>query len=117
MTKTDRTAEAARRAAMLEQMDRDTPEPSLGARLGQIGILGWAIVTPVLLGVLIGRWLDMHWQAVPSIEHGKPLLHWLDLIVPIAIGGVWVAAFVWQLKRRALIPVHDPQFEEAVARD
>lgn len=58
MTKTDRTAEAARRAAMLEQMDRDTPEPSLGARLGQIGILGWAIVTPVLLGVLIGRWLD-----------------------------------------------------------
>lgn len=71
----------------------------------------------VAVPVLIGRWLDMHWQAVPSIEHGKPLLHWLDLIVPIGIGGIWVAAFVWQLKRRALIPTHDPQFEEAIARD
>lgn len=58
----DRTAEAARRAASLDRLDRDTPEPSLGARLGQIGILGWAIVTPVLLGVFIGRMLDRHFD-------------------------------------------------------
>jgi ATP synthase protein I len=61
MTRTprdDRTAEAARRAETLERLAQETPEPSLGARLGQIGILGWAIVTPILLGVLIGHAID-----------------------------------------------------------
>ncbi|MBC7395526.1 MAG: AtpZ/AtpI family protein [Variovorax sp.] len=33
-------------------------EPSVGRRLAQIGVLGWMIVTPTLLGVFLGRWLD-----------------------------------------------------------
>lgn len=59
---TDRTAEAARRSVEREQIGQDTPEPSLGARLGQIGILGWAIVTPMLLGVVLGRLADRHFE-------------------------------------------------------
>lgn len=54
----DQVEEAARRAVERDRMHRETPEPSLGARLGQIGILGWAIVTPMLLGVWLGRMLD-----------------------------------------------------------
>jgi ATP synthase protein I len=57
---TDHTAEAARRTVELERIRRDTPEPSLGSRLGQIGILGWAIVTPMLLGVVLGRLADRY---------------------------------------------------------
>jgi ATP synthase protein I len=50
--------EAARRAASrAEQAERD-PEPSLARRLAQIGVLGWAIVVPLLLGLFVGRWLD-----------------------------------------------------------
>ena len=26
--------------------------------VGQIGVLGWIIVTPTLIGLFIGRWLD-----------------------------------------------------------
>jgi len=59
---TDRTAEAARRAVEREQLGRDTPEPSLGTRLGQIGILGWAIVMPMLLGVVLGRLADRQFE-------------------------------------------------------
>lgn len=33
-------------------------ERSIGQNLSMIGALGWLIVTPTLLGVLIGRWLD-----------------------------------------------------------
>ena len=32
--------------------------PSLGRQLGQIGVLGWVIVTPTLGGLFIGRWID-----------------------------------------------------------
>lgn len=54
----DKVADAARNAARRARLAADAPEPSLGARLGQIGILGWAIVIPMLLGVVLGRWLD-----------------------------------------------------------
>lgn len=51
-------SDAARRAVQrAEQAQRD-PEPSLASRIGQIGVLGWAIVVPLLLGLFIGRWLD-----------------------------------------------------------
>jgi ATP synthase protein I len=33
-------------------------EPSVAHRLAQIGVLGWIIVTPMLIGVFLGRWLD-----------------------------------------------------------
>ena len=51
----DRTA---RRAADRDRMAQQNPEPSLGRRFGQIGVLGWMIVIPVLLALLAGRWLD-----------------------------------------------------------
>jgi ATP synthase protein I len=57
--KTDRSMDAAaRRALRREEQARTDPEPSLGRRLGQIGVLGWAIVVPLLIGLLLGRWLD-----------------------------------------------------------
>jgi ATP synthase protein I len=33
-------------------------ERSLGQNLAMIGALGWTIVTPTLLGIFAGRWLD-----------------------------------------------------------
>jgi ATP synthase protein I len=32
--------------------------PSVAHNLGQIGVLGWQIVLPALVGLAIGRWLD-----------------------------------------------------------
>jgi ATP synthase protein I len=33
-------------------------ERSLGQNLAMIGALGWTVVTPTLLGIFAGRWLD-----------------------------------------------------------
>jgi ATP synthase protein I len=54
----DLLSRAARRAAERAERGREIPEPSLGQRLGQIGVLGWMIVIPMLLAVFAGRWLD-----------------------------------------------------------
>jgi ATP synthase protein I len=54
----DRLAQAAQKAAEREAKGRADPEPSLGARFGQIGVLGWTIVVPTLLLLFLGRWLD-----------------------------------------------------------
>ena len=34
-------------------------EPTLTRQLAAVGVLGWIIVVPMLLGVLAGRWLDV----------------------------------------------------------
>ena len=33
-------------------------DPSVVQRLAQIGVLGWIIVVPMLIGLFAGRWLD-----------------------------------------------------------
>lgn len=33
-------------------------EPSFARQVAQIGILGWIIVLPTLLGTFLGRWVD-----------------------------------------------------------
>jgi ATP synthase protein I len=48
--------EAVRRRAAREREGRRLP--ALVRDLGRVGVLGWQIVVPGLIGVAIGRWLD-----------------------------------------------------------
>ncbi len=78
----ERLAAAARKAAARERALERDPEPSLGKRLGQIGVLGWTIVAPALLGLAAGRWLDksMHsgvFFSAPLVMLGAALGLWL----------------------------------------
>jgi len=45
------------RRGRLEQWRREG-ERSIGRNLAMIGALGWTIVTPTLIGIFVGRWLD-----------------------------------------------------------
>ena len=38
-------------------------DPSVARRLAQIGVLGWMIVVPMLIGVFAGRWLDQKFNS------------------------------------------------------
>jgi ATP synthase protein I len=79
----DRLASAARKAVERNAKGHADPEPSLGARLGQVGVLGWYIIVPTLLGLFLGRWLDR--QFATGIFFSAPLL-----MVGAAI-GFWLA--------------------------
>jgi ATP synthase protein I len=85
----DRIGEAARRAAERDRKFRDDPEPTVASRLGQIGVLGWAIVAPILLCMLLGRWLD--WRLKTGVFITAPL------IMLGAAAGLWTA---WRWMRR-----------------
>jgi ATP synthase protein I len=61
-------------------------EPSVARRLAQIGVLGWIIVTPMLIGVFVGRWLDHVLNS--GIFWTAPLL-----MLGLALGG-W-SAWKW----------------------
>ncbi|RDE05604.1 AtpZ/AtpI family protein [Sphingomonas aracearum] len=49
-------AEAVRLRA--ERRRRAGRLPTVTRNLGQIGILGWQVTVPMLVGLAIGRWLD-----------------------------------------------------------
>src|SRR5437870_10070795 len=70
-----------------------------------------------LLAILIlaMRIVDIIWLIEPTYSPGKFHLSWMDVVAPIAIGGIWLATFVWQLQKRSLVPVNDPQLEQALA--
>lgn len=86
----DPMAQAARQASDRERAGRADPEPSLGARLGQIGVLGWMVVLPMLALLMLGRWLDRHFGT--GIFFSAPLL-----MVGAAIG--FILAWRWMHKR------------------
>ncbi|MDR5777487.1 MULTISPECIES: AtpZ/AtpI family protein [unclassified Caballeronia] len=86
---TEPMARAARRATEREREAREEPEPSLGARLGQIGILGWTIVMPTLLALLLGRWLDRRF--------GTGVFFSAPLLMIGAAAGLW---FAWKWMHR-----------------
>jgi ATP synthase protein I len=79
----DRLARAAQKAAEREEEGRADPEPSLGVRLGQIGVLGWMIIVPTLLFLFLGRWLDRIFGS--GIFFSAPLL-----MIGAAV-GLWSA--------------------------
>jgi ATP synthase protein I len=54
----DGMAEAARKEEDRRIRWRTEGEPSVMRFVGQIGILGWIIIAPTLLGLFAGRWLD-----------------------------------------------------------
>jgi hypothetical protein len=72
------------------------------------------LLVSIAIFVALMRYVDLYFLTMPAL---RPTLsvHWLDLVIPIAIGGFWVALFAWALKRKALIPLHDPRFEEVPA--
>lgn len=62
--------------------------------------------------ILFMRFVDLYWMISPAFHPDGLHFHWLDVTVPVGIGGVWLAAFYAQLKKRSLAPLPDP-FAEA----
>lgn len=75
-----------------------------------------------LLGlfILFMRLVDMFYQIGPTprvtggIENGAFIVSWMDIVAPIAVGGIWLWWFFGELMKRPLVPVKDPLFENAV---
>jgi hypothetical protein len=66
--------------------------------------------------VFVLRFADLYWLIAPDLAgHGAGLglaPHLLDVTTFLAVGGLWLAFFVWQIKDRPLLPVGDPEIKE-----
>jgi hypothetical protein len=72
----------------------------------------------VALGLFGMRFLDVLWWVEPAFSHEGQYFFWLlDVAATIGLGGLFVWAFVWQLKRRPLVPPYDPNLAEALGHE
>lgn len=74
------------------------------------------LLLKVAVGILLVRLIDLFWLIAPEFHQHGVSVSWLDIVLPLTLGSIWLAGFIWQLRGRAILPVHDPQFEEALGR-
>lgn len=65
--------------------------------------------------ILFMRMVDLMWIVMPSYYQTGFRLTWLNICVPLAIGGLWMAMFFRGLRDRPLMPVGDPALAQAIA--
>jgi hypothetical protein len=64
--------------------------------------------------IIFARLLDLFWLVAPETHRHGLVISWMDVVVPLALFALWSGLFVQQLRRRPVLPLNDPQFEEAV---
>ena len=65
--------------------------------------------------ILLMRFVDIYWLCAPAhYPDGIPSSIWITVFAFIGIGGLWLAAFIWQLKGQTIIPIHETWVEEAI---
>lgn len=65
-------------------------------------------VTPEFSAGGANRWF------VPGEHQSVFFVNWLDIVTPIAIGGLWFWMFFTQLRQRPLLPIGDPYLPAAL---
>ncbi len=70
----------------------------------------------IALLVFLMRFVDLLWLVVPEFHRGQLHFSWMDFVLPVGIGGIWLWYFFWELKKRPLFPFNDPQLAEAIER-
>jgi len=65
--------------------------------------------------LLAMHFLDLYWQVMPSLHPAGIRPTALDVAAFVAIGGCFVAAAGWLMRRQALVPIRDPRLAESLA--
>src|SRR5580700_2159861 len=71
------------------------------------------LLPKVALWLIFMRLVDLFWMTRPEFT-SRAAPTWLDLVLPIALGGLWLGFFAFNLKQQPLLPIGDPKLEEAI---
>ena len=72
------------------------------------------LLVKVAIAILVVRVVDLFWLIGPEFHPNGIAVSWLDVVLPLTIGAIFTGCFVYQLRGRAILPVHDPEFDEAL---
>lgn len=53
--------------------------------------------------ILLAHLARYFWLVVPSLHTQHFLFHWIYFVIPLSMGGVWLATVLWQFQKNSLI--------------
>jgi hypothetical protein len=56
----------------------------------------------------------VYYLVLPPFNAPSLAQHWMDFLMPIAVGGIWLACFLDRFRRRPGLATNDPDRESAV---
>ena len=65
--------------------------------------------------LLVMHFVDLYWQIMPTLHPQGFRPSAMDLAALVTIGGCFLAAASWLLRRQALVPIRDPRLPESLA--
>ena len=71
------------------------------------------VLALVALWAIAVRMLDVYWIIIPSFARDMPEFRWLDIILLLGMGGLWVGYFLHRLASRPILTSNDPRLKEA----
>jgi hypothetical protein len=63
--------------------------------------------------LLFVNFVDYFWMVIPAFHPNGPRFYLLDFLLPVGMGAMWLAFYLWKLKSYPLLPEHDPSFAGA----
>ena len=63
--------------------------------------------------LMLMRYLDIFWNIEPNFS-STVTVTWADVVVPVAMGGFWLAYFFRNLGSLPLLPAYDPEAKEVL---
>lgn len=66
----------------------------------------------VAVWILCARMVEMFWIVEPTFRRNGFYLYWTDIAAFIGVGGIWIYAYLGQLRRRPLLPLRDSRISE-----
>jgi hypothetical protein len=57
--------------------------------------------------ILFMQLVFMYYQTIPGLAENEPADYAMAVLVPIGLGGIWLAHFLWQLQRMPLLAPND----------
>ncbi len=73
-----------------------------------------SVISKIAVWMIFMRLVDLYWMTKPEFS-ARAVPTWLDVVVPVALVGLWLGVFAMNLKQRPLLPVGDPRLSEALA--
>lgn len=74
------------------------------------------VLVKVAIGIVVVRVVDLFWLVAPQFHQDRLSISWMDVVLPLSLGALWIGCFLWQLRGRAILPLYDPQFTEALGK-
>jgi hypothetical protein len=74
----------------------------------------YRLLPKVALWMIFIRLVDLFWMTRPEFT-SRAIPSWIDFVVPIALIGLWLAFFAFNLQKLPLLPLGDPKLAEAIA--